>query len=72
VRRWNRRTEIPAQQLVACLSADRAGWASGLSKFHDRRKRCGKVNEHNAWIPRDRWLENWKKHATINGDLGGG
>jgi hypothetical protein len=27
------------------------------SKFYDWRKRYGKVNEHNSWIPRDRWLE---------------
>jgi len=28
----------------------------GTSKFHDWKQRYGKVNEHNAWIPRDHWL----------------
>jgi putative transposase len=36
-----------------------------LSKFHDWRKRYGKVNEHNGWIPRDWWLEDWEKQAII-------
>jgi transposase InsO family protein len=42
------------------------GWL-GITpnKFHDWRKRYGKVNEHNAWIPRDRWLEDWEKQAMI-------
>jgi transposase InsO family protein len=26
------------------------------SKFHDWKLRFGKVNEHNAWVPRDHWL----------------
>jgi hypothetical protein len=26
------------------------------SKFYDWRQRYGRVNEHNAWIPRDFWL----------------
>jgi putative transposase len=28
----------------------------GASKFHDWKLRFGKVNEHNAWVPRDHWL----------------
>ena len=58
MRRWNERTEIPARQFV--------GWLGITpSKFHDWRKRYGKVNEHNAWIPRDWWLEDWEKQAII-------
>jgi len=58
VRRWNERTEIPAQRLI--------GWVGiTQSKFHDWRRRYGKVNEHNAWIPRDWWLEDWEKQAII-------
>ena len=26
------------------------------SKYHDWIQRFGKVNEHNAWVPRDHWL----------------
>jgi len=58
VRRWKERTEIPAGQFV--------GWLGITpSKFHDWRRRYGKVNEHNAWIPRDWWLDDWEKQAII-------
>jgi transposase InsO family protein len=58
VHRWNERTEIPAGQFI--------GWLDITpSKFHDWRRRYGKVNEHNAWIPRDWWLEDWEKQAII-------
>jgi len=33
----------------------------GTSKFHDWRARFGKVNEHNAWVPRDHWLTDDEK-----------
>jgi transposase InsO family protein len=35
------------------------------SKFYDWRSRYGKVNEHNAWIPRDSWLADWEKQAIM-------
>ena len=58
VRRWNQRTEIPAGQFI--------GWLGITpSKFHDWRRRYGKVNEHNAWIPRDWWLEDGEKQAIL-------
>jgi putative transposase len=58
VRRWHQRTEIPARQFV--------GWLGiGPSKFHDWKDRYGKRNEHNAWVPRDWWLEDWEKQAII-------
>jgi transposase InsO family protein len=37
----------------------------GPSKFHDWKDRYGKRNEHNAWVPRDWWLEDWEKQAII-------
>jgi putative transposase len=58
VRRWSDATEIAARTLVLWL-----GLAS--SKFYDWRQRYGKVNEHNGWIPRDFWLEEWEKRAII-------
>jgi len=58
VRRWNERTEISAGQFVGWLGIT-------SSKFHDWRRRYGKVNEHNAWIPRDWWLDDWEKQAII-------
>jgi putative transposase len=36
-----------------------------LSKFYDWRKRYGKVNEHNAHIPRDHWLTDQEKQAIL-------
>ena len=47
---------------------DRAGRFIGwlditASKFYDWRERYGKVNEHNGWVPRDFWLEDWEKQA---------
>jgi transposase InsO family protein len=58
VRRWHERTEIPAKQFVGWLDIT-------SSKFHDWKDRYGKVNEHNAWIPRDWWLADWEKQAII-------
>ncbi len=42
------------------------GWLDiTASKFYDWRERYGKVNEHNGWVPRDFWLEDWEKQAII-------
>lgn len=35
------------------------------SKYYDWKSRYGKVNEHNSWIPRDWWLEEWEKQAIV-------
>jgi putative transposase len=58
VRRWNERTGITVYVFVLWLGIT-------LSKFHDWRKRYGKANEHNAWVPRDWWLEEWEKEAIV-------
>ena len=45
---------------------------AGLDRVGTRRKyatwktRYGQVNEPNAWIPRDCWLEDWEKPAIID------
>jgi putative transposase len=36
------------------------------SKWHSWKNRYGKANEHNAWIPRDHWLEDQEKQAILN------
>lgn len=36
------------------------------SKFSDWKTRYGKVNEHNGWVPRDHWLEDWEKQAILD------
>jgi putative transposase len=58
VRRWSEKTEISAGRFIEWL--DITG-----SKFYDWRERYGKVNEHNGWVPRDFWLEEWEKQAII-------
>jgi putative transposase len=59
VRSWSDKTEIAAQRFI--------GWLDiAKSKFHDWRQRYGKVNEHNAWVPRDHWLEAEEKQAILD------
>jgi len=59
VNRWNEKAEISNGQFI--------GWLGiGSSKFYNWKKRYGKVNEHNSWIPRDFWLEDWEKRAIID------
>ena len=36
------------------------------SKWHSWKDRYGKVNEHNAWIPRDHWLQPEEKQAILD------
>ena len=59
IQQWSVKAEISRRQLLAWL-----GLSS--SKFYDWSRRYGKVNEHNAWVPRDHWLEPWEK----GGDFG--
>jgi transposase InsO family protein len=49
------------------LAATRlVGWVGlGRSKFYTWRRRYGCVNEHNAWVPRDHWLEPWEREAIV-------
>ena len=59
VRHWNERTKIAVCTLVLWLGI-------AQSKFSDWKTRYGKVNEHNGWIPRDHWLEDWEKQAILD------
>jgi putative transposase len=58
VNRWSSKTGIAVVCFLVWL-----GLCS--SKWHDWKKRYGKVNEHNAWIPRDHWLEEAEKQAIL-------
>ena len=43
------------------------GWIGiGKTKFYGWKRRYGKVNEHNAQIPRDHWLEACEKQAILD------
>jgi len=55
---WMVKTEIPLKYYIKWLKIS-------PSKFYDWKKRYGKVNEHNALIPRDHWLEVWEKVAIL-------
>ena len=59
VREWSTKTELPVQSFLGWL-----GLARG--KFYAWCERYGKANEHNAWIPRDHWLEPPEKQAIID------
>jgi putative transposase len=54
VRAWSDKTDIPVARFLPWIGI-------GTSKFHDLRQRFGKVNEHNAWVPRDHWLTDDEK-----------
>ena len=58
VRHWSEASEIGAGRFVEWLGV------TG-SKFYDWRDRYGRLNEHNGWVPRDFWLEEWEKQAII-------
>jgi len=52
------KTELPVQRLVGWLEMPRG-------KFFDWRKRYGKVNEHNALVPRDHWVTEEERRKII-------
>ena len=58
MRTWSDKTELPVRTLV--------GWIGiGRAKYYQWKQRYGQVNEHNAWVPRDHWLEDWEKQAIV-------
>lgn len=59
VRERAAQTGLSASRLVAWIGI-------GASKFFEWKRRYGQVNEHNAWVPRDHWLEDWEKNAIID------
>lgn len=59
VRHWSQRTEITAKRFIGWLGVT-------ASKFHHWRSRYGRVNEHNAWVPRDAWLEESEQEAIVD------
>ncbi len=58
VRYWKDQAEIPAKQILGWIKVPEG-------TFYKWRERYGKANEHNGWIPRDHWLEEWEKDAII-------
>jgi len=58
VRYYSDKTEIAAADFIRRIGIVR-------SKYYDWKNRYGKVNEHNAWIPRDFWLTDFERQAII-------
>ena len=59
VRYYSDKTEIATGDFIQRIGIAR-------SKYYDWKHRYGKVNEHNAWIPRDFWLTDSEKQAIID------
>lgn len=59
ITRLSEQTEIPAKRIVSWVGISRG-------KFFDWKERFGRVNEHNAWVPRDHWLTEDEKRAIID------
>jgi putative transposase len=59
VNHWSGKTGIAALSFLVWLGI-------ATSKWHTWKHRYGKANEHNAWVPRDHWLEPQEKQAIID------
>jgi putative transposase len=55
---WSSKTGITVASFLLWIGI-------ATSKWHSWKDRYGKVNEHNAWIPRDHWLEGTEKIAIV-------
>jgi putative transposase len=58
VAKWSEKTEIHAKRWIRWLAISKG-------KFFDWVKRFGKLNEHNALVPRDHWLTEEEQRAII-------
>lgn len=58
VARWSMTTEIAAKRFAQWLGVSKG-------KFFDWVRRFGKVNEHNAPVPRDHWLTQEEQQAIV-------
>jgi transposase InsO family protein len=58
VRYYSDKTAIAAADFIRRIGIAR-------SKYYNWQHRYGKVNEHNAWIPRDFWLTDFERQAII-------
>ena len=58
VNRWSSKTGLAVLSFLLWIGLAR-------SKWHNWKSRYGKVNEHNAWVPRDHWLDEAEKQAIV-------
>ena len=58
MRELSTKTEIPMRRVIEWV-----GIARG--KYFKWKDRYGKANEHNSFVPRDHWIEDWERRAII-------
>jgi transposase InsO family protein len=59
VQRWSSKTGLAVYCFLLWLGL-------ATSKWHSWKNRYGKANEHNAWVPRDHWLEEAEKKSILD------
>ena len=58
VRKWSQKTEVTVGQIQKWIGI----WSSTYCSWT---KNYGRAFEHNGWIPRDHWLDEWEKQAIL-------
>ena len=48
INKWSQKADISLKYFTLWIGIS-------MSKWYSWKERYGKVNEHNAWIPRDHW-----------------
>jgi len=56
---WAEKTGLAVDRLLKWLDLS-------AGKYYDWRSRYGQINQHNAKVPRDFWLEEWEKQAILD------
>jgi putative transposase len=59
VNRWSSKTGMSVLSFLLWIGL-------ATSKWHHWKSRYGKANEHNAWVPRDHWLDEAEKRAIVD------
>ena len=59
IQHWKDRAEVSAKQILRWMKVPEG-------TFYSWKQRYGKVNEHNGWVPRDHWLEDWEKKTILD------
>lgn len=59
VRRWADRAELPVKRILSWLGVPEGTYYKWIQRY-------GRANEHNGWIPRDHWLEDWERQAILD------
>ena len=58
VRKWSGKTEVTIGQVQKWIGIYSSTYCSWVRNY-------GRVFEHNGWIPRDHWLDDWEKQAIL-------